>query len=80
MRRGSHRTQTIRARHLPDLEAELDVTLPPPSLLEQLLPGPGARRWLAVAVGACILVAALAFFRLSGRRRKAFGQSGRTEW
>jgi hypothetical protein len=51
--------QTIHARHLPDLEAELDATLPPPSTFEQLLATLGWWRWAVVGLGAVVLVGAL---------------------
>jgi hypothetical protein len=48
--------QTIRPRHLPELEAELDATVPPPGLLEQMLPGRAVWRRVAFAAGGCLTV------------------------
>jgi hypothetical protein len=51
--------QTIRARQLPELEADLDATVPPPGMWEQLLAPFGSWRWPAVGLGAILLVGAL---------------------
>jgi hypothetical protein len=66
--------QTIRARHLDDLEAELDATVPPPSPLVQMLTAPGAWRWPAAGAAAAALVVVLALVWRSRRKEKAGGR------
>ena len=74
--------QTIHARHLPDLETELDSTLPPPSTWEQLLAPFGSWRWPAIGLGAIVLVGALAIvwrWRRKGARPPSPGAVGNDE-
>ena len=74
--------QTIHARHLPDLEAELDATLPPPSTWEQLLAPFESWRWPAIGLGAIVLVGALAIvwrWRRKGARPPSPGAVGNDE-